>query len=467
MATMSEQEVYDERISENAIEEEKVDYVNSSCRKRHEGCMMTRDGPFKIPSEEHKFLTMDLQVLGACRQLYEECNHLLWATNTFSFDDATSLNKFLGSLNLAQKRNLSNIHISAHNNRFYPTHSTTEEWKKALKLSYINVLSGIQNLHLCLQTDFGTFLQYYPHDRSYEALKENLDGYLKPFLRLRAVNAKNITILLCDDLDKYPNLDMASTWNRSISNEYAENLRAQLAASDGVELVKADAEKANAEREITIMKNAKRDATVFDFRLKNVRCSVQRFTAFAEECDRRADKYEAKAAKASGDNKKARSRNSTKLQKWADRNRASAKIHRDKVEVLELNSTAFENRSIEAIAKYKRAKARVQARRVKNGEDPCEDISASSDEELQARIQDEQDEQERIDDAKDDSDDPLSLSKGTNREVDDEDEGASENEEAQLSEGQWNEFLSFPASEIDEDAKATDADDELDEDYAS
>lgn len=460
VATISEQEAYDERILADTTEDESAKSVDLSCEERHQGCMMTGSGPFKIPPEEHNSLTMDLQVLGACRQLYEECNHLLWATNTFSFDDATSLDKFLGSLNLAQKRNLSNIHISAHNYGLSPTNSMIDNWTKAFKLSFINVLSGVQNLHLCLQSDFGRFLQYYSHDRSYESLKENLDDCLKPFLRLRAIDAKNITVLLNDDVDEYPNLDMASKWNRSNSNEYAETLRAQLAAPNGVELVKADAEKANAGREIAVMRNAKCNVTMWDLRLKDVRRSVQRLVADAEECDQKADRYVAKAAKVIGDSKKAQPKG-IKLQRAADRSRAFSKEFRHNAEGLEGNVTFFAIGKTEAVAKYKRAKARVQARRVKNGEDPGKDISATSDEEFKTLVQDQE---QGINETEFDSDITPSPSEDKGRETDDEDEGAPEDEKAKQSKSEWDEFDRFLIPKVDDEA--TDADDELDEDYA-
>jgi len=153
VATKSEQDAYDETVLGNAEvpEDEDPDYFTASCKKRHEGCRMSQGGSKRIYPEEHGVLTIDLKVLGACRQLYEESNYLLWATNTFSFDDANSLNKFLASLNPAQKRNLSGIHISAEVDHAQIARWWCEQWSLSLKMSYINMLRGVQNLHLCFQ----------------------------------------------------------------------------------------------------------------------------------------------------------------------------------------------------------------------------------------------------------------------------------------------------------------------------
>ena len=67
------------------------------------------------PRKDHIFsyLTLELSIMGSCRQLYEECHQHLWTTNTFSFNTPRALEFFLRVLNLAQKKKLKKIAINA------------------------------------------------------------------------------------------------------------------------------------------------------------------------------------------------------------------------------------------------------------------------------------------------------------------------------------------------------------------
>ncbi|KAL9003042.1 MAG: hypothetical protein Q9188_004074, partial [Gyalolechia gomerana] len=50
-------------------------------------------------------------LLAVSRQIYELANHLLYATNTFSFNDAISVYAFMKSLHWAQKRKITKLHL--------------------------------------------------------------------------------------------------------------------------------------------------------------------------------------------------------------------------------------------------------------------------------------------------------------------------------------------------------------------
>ncbi|MDI1491880.1 MAG: hypothetical protein OHK93_003091 [Ramalina farinacea] len=52
-----------------------------------------------------------VSILATSRQLYEECNLLIWHTNTFSFEVPTAFTIFLESLNTQQMRNIRNLQI--------------------------------------------------------------------------------------------------------------------------------------------------------------------------------------------------------------------------------------------------------------------------------------------------------------------------------------------------------------------
>ena len=65
-----------------------------------------------IRSKIHPNQEFNLAVLGVCRHLYEQAHHILWTTNTLSFDDPVSFGKFISSFNLGQLHKLKYLHLS-------------------------------------------------------------------------------------------------------------------------------------------------------------------------------------------------------------------------------------------------------------------------------------------------------------------------------------------------------------------
>ncbi len=149
VANQSEQSAYQEASSGYMVipEGESPDFYVASCEERHANCHMCGNGPMSLGEQDLQALRVDLNVLGVCRQLYEEANHLLWATNTFSFEDRRAFKQFFSSLNPAQKRNLTSIHISANIGTF-GSYSTIQHrarrdhnyWGTALNLSNLKML---------------------------------------------------------------------------------------------------------------------------------------------------------------------------------------------------------------------------------------------------------------------------------------------------------------------------------------
>lgn len=87
-----------------------------------------------------------LSLLGACRQAYEEANLLLWTTNTFSFEDATTLRTFVNSLHSTQRTKLTRMHID-----FGLQHFSEMGSQHALSLSLISRLNGLRTLHATIR----------------------------------------------------------------------------------------------------------------------------------------------------------------------------------------------------------------------------------------------------------------------------------------------------------------------------
>ena len=86
---------------------------------------------------------MDLRVLRSCRQTYVEANQLLWTTNTFSFSDAMTFERFMMTRTINQKRSIRSLrlHMEWESNEF-------EEWKKVLNMRLVQSLYTLRRLRL-------------------------------------------------------------------------------------------------------------------------------------------------------------------------------------------------------------------------------------------------------------------------------------------------------------------------------
>ena len=83
----SEREAFDEANAgyDSVPSNQDPDSYVASWKKRHADCYHWKGpGGFTLKAG-HPERKVDLNVMGTCRELYEECNVLLWGTNTFSF----------------------------------------------------------------------------------------------------------------------------------------------------------------------------------------------------------------------------------------------------------------------------------------------------------------------------------------------------------------------------------------------
>ncbi|KAL2040804.1 hypothetical protein N7G274_006262 [Stereocaulon virgatum] len=191
-------------------------------------------------------LTIDLNVLGVCRQLYEEANFFLWATNIFSFDDPLSFHRFLGSLNPAQKRNITGLHFNFGLGDVKDVYhlNTLEQWEIALRMPYLNMLRGIEYLHLCLEQRSQYYNLHWDNDQSYEWAKKQLNEDLEPIFRLCTLLAKNITVVFTRNAA----LDTSNLWfgwTAEQKKDYGESIRTRLQDPNDRELLKAEIEARN------------------------------------------------------------------------------------------------------------------------------------------------------------------------------------------------------------------------------
>ena len=272
VANQSEYSAYKEAMSGNAAvpASEEPEFYIPSCIKRHANCKMCGRGHSYLLEEHRHTLRVHLNVLGVCRQLYEEANHLLWATNTFSFDDPTTCQKFLVSLNAAQKHNLTSIHINAkmgthgsnyHNGTIQRARWDGEYWGKALKVDMLNMLRGVRSLHLCIDQGFECVARGFANSFSTAAalamIEKAQESDMEPILRLRTLSLQDVTVIVSDDGENLEERHCSThRWTASKKNEYAKSIRGQLLDPRGAQLVKTETEIANLARKKEIRDNA-------------------------------------------------------------------------------------------------------------------------------------------------------------------------------------------------------------------
>ena len=211
---------------------------NSSYMKRHESCACCGDRSMIDSDKDRKALLLDLSVLGVSRQLYEEANYLLWATNIFSFDYALSFDKFLASLNVAQKHNLTKLHIRMN---FNPRYEHGHSWRSALKIPYLKTLKSVQQIYLCNSLVLYGY-QLGSDEEILSKCAKRLDNDIEPFLRLRVLPQRHVIFKIHEiQFCGYPDHATKTIALVDASKEEIQaNICTRLMNPQGAELVKAD-----------------------------------------------------------------------------------------------------------------------------------------------------------------------------------------------------------------------------------
>ena len=202
--------------------------------------------------------SLDLNILGASRQLYEEANVILWTTNTFSFEWGVSLGKFFESLNAAQKRKIAKLHFTTSINcyEYYPyTRSATHQWDMAIK-PHLKYLTNLTTLNLSLQLYWGSIpnnesnLRRYGRYRNYDPGEADYEWSVvrrwwllfrtRGFLSLRSLpSLKEANVVISDDSEwcknpRYipPHGMQPQRWTTSEKNAFADEYEAKLKDHD-------------------------------------------------------------------------------------------------------------------------------------------------------------------------------------------------------------------------------------------
>ena len=369
VANQSEQAAYQEAVSRSVVapEGESPEHYVASCKDRHAACNMCGSGPMFLLEKDRHALTVDLNVLGVCRQLYEEANHLLWTTNTFSFEDPQTFSKFFGSLNPAQKRNLTSIHISAdigglgsyyNISAYQRARWDSDYWGKGLKISNLKMLRGVQTLHLCINQGFQCLTRGYGNQSPEKVIELAQEADMDSILRLRALPLKHATVIVSDDAEKLKHTGgMAHRWTVIKKNEYAERVRVQLADPGGAELVKTEAEVANLERKTEIRDNAATRLKHYKSILKDKRADM---VQTAKSARRERAKAVLAAQKANQISNKS-SKKAAKLRDAAEKQKRRALHMRGAAEASANKEKYWQEQVDEARKKFQRALARLGA----------------------------------------------------------------------------------------------------------
>ena len=192
--TESEDEVFEQFLPGHICPRtnSSAEYRDISFRDRHDDCISrvlrccrrASQPAFSFAGESPKPM-LSLSLLGACRQAYEEANLLLWTTNTFSFQDASTLSVFCNRLLWTQKKKISKLHID-----FAWNWRLTMECLHSLAPSLICRLNGLRTFHLTI-------------DRaSWEILAQRILPYVRG---LQVLPLQHVTVVLDNGMPSWPN----------------------------------------------------------------------------------------------------------------------------------------------------------------------------------------------------------------------------------------------------------------------
>ena len=183
---------------------------------RHLACSCCGLSNFALSTEK-----LCLALFTSCRKLYNIANTILYAKNTFSFDDALSFGQFLANLGPEQKKNIKSLHLSRPSVDVSVRLGDKLAWMDALEPSSIRTLEGLNTVHLCLDMNI-----HHPHSWTSSTAHNArfLEFDLEPFLQLRILPLKKATLIISDD----PAMSTRGRLTVAEKNEWAEKTRLKL-----------------------------------------------------------------------------------------------------------------------------------------------------------------------------------------------------------------------------------------------
>lgn len=186
---------------------------------------------------------LDLRVLRTCRQLYDECNQVLWTTNRFAFQYADSFWMFVDARTAAQKSRMRKVQIQMDD---YVQASA--DWHTILAPDLIQSLQGLKDLYftfnwpadenfspMILEEQVDQTLAYVASGNQLASLiRENSNDF--PAFRFRILPLRTVKVMVTtyknDDKSLGPSNPTLTTKNRREISDHIEKLLLDPGSSD-------------------------------------------------------------------------------------------------------------------------------------------------------------------------------------------------------------------------------------------
>ena len=216
--------------------------------------------------------SLDLSVLGACRQLYGEAHHILWTSNTFIFHTVASLSEFVKQLNTAQRRKLSNLELSAE------IHVMADGYDPENVVTKVTVsrLLGLKHLSLLVQAEGDSYNRPYNPE---QAIKKMLAA----FNQLKALPLESAVVKITNTKTPTKSTFPYIKFSCELLDASAEDFRVALLDPNGALIVK---------REDEIAREAQKPLN----KEKDLNDDLKRFKGYVEGITKNADNLKAYAA---------------------------------------------------------------------------------------------------------------------------------------------------------------------------
>lgn len=188
-----------------------------------------------IPDPE----SMHLTVLRVCRQIYSEANDILWATNTFSFEDADpTFVDFMESRTTRQKQLLGKLRL-----QMDWVYEDDKSWNRVLRMTLIRSLIGLRTLRLQINHSMKAEVYQFAKARGNELGLFQM-RQLEFVDKLAILPLTNVEVFVSDfpqlvdyspDEDEPP-ADTRISWTAGDRLEYAEGIRKILLDPKGADI---------------------------------------------------------------------------------------------------------------------------------------------------------------------------------------------------------------------------------------
>ena len=182
------------KVCRTAISEETADHLfhtktalPQSVKDRHDPCCIKRPNP----------TTIDPAFLATCRHVYNEARHILYTTNTFSFDDPTTLHHFTRYLEFSGSGHhleVRRVHLSMTADFF----GNERSWKATIKQSLVPCFPKVQRVFLDLVQYYHGGVRGCRTPAEFEARQLSGSYFMSALLELRKLPLTRATFVIRD-----------------------------------------------------------------------------------------------------------------------------------------------------------------------------------------------------------------------------------------------------------------------------